>query len=67
MEITSLNRVRPRGLESGLGKIADAWSLHSSWVHGELAALVRAIEASGSPAVMDFLEQARELWTARSR
>jgi hypothetical protein len=47
--------------------VADAWSLRSSRVHGELAALVRAIEASGSPAVMDFLEQARELWTVRSR
>lgn len=47
--------------------VADAWRLHSSRVHGELAALVRAIEASGSPAVMDFLEQAHELLTTRSR
>ena len=50
----------------GLLIIADAWRLRSSHVHSDLAALVRALESNDSTATKDFLEQARELLTARS-
>lgn len=50
---------------TGLLIVADAWRLHSSRVHGELAALVSAVEAINSTATTDFLDQARELLAAR--
>ena len=52
---------------TGMLVVADAWRLHSSRVYSELAALVRFIEASGSTAVTEFVEQARELLAARQQ
>ena len=52
---------------TGLLIVADAWRLHSSRVHGDLARFVRAIESSGSTATKDFLEEARELLGARQQ
>ncbi|MCA1604100.1 MAG: hypothetical protein LC775_01115 [Acidobacteria bacterium] len=52
---------------TGLLIISDAWRLHSSRVHSELAALVHTIESIGSIATKDFVEQGRDFLAARVR
>lgn len=52
---------------TGLSIIADAWRLHSSRVHSELAALIHTIESIGSTATKDFVEQGRDFLAARVR
>lgn len=51
---------------TGLLIVADAWRLHSSHVHSDLAMLVRALESNDSTATRGFLEQAQEFLVARS-
>jgi hypothetical protein len=45
--------------------VREAWNLHSGHVFGEVADLVAAITPFGTRAASDFLDQARELLTAR--
>jgi tetratricopeptide (TPR) repeat protein len=45
--------------------VREAWNLHSGHVFGEIAELVAAIEHFRTPAAIDFLDQARELLSAR--
>ncbi|MGH8543853.1 MAG: helix-turn-helix transcriptional regulator [Gammaproteobacteria bacterium] len=52
---------------TGLLIIPDAWRLHSSRVHSELAALIHSIESIGSTATRDFVEQGRDFLAARVR
>jgi len=51
---------------TGLLIVADAWSLQSSRVYRELAALVSDIEASGSTGARDFVSQGRKLLAVRN-
>jgi tetratricopeptide (TPR) repeat protein len=45
--------------------VREAWNLHSGHVFGEVADLVAAIAPFGTPVASEFLDQARELLTAR--
>ncbi len=45
--------------------IREAWNLHSRHVFGEIAELATAIKSFATPAANDFLDQARELLSAR--
>jgi tetratricopeptide (TPR) repeat protein len=45
--------------------VREAWNLHSGHVFGEVADLVAAIAPFDTPVASEFLDQARELLTAR--
>jgi hypothetical protein len=45
--------------------VREAWNMHSGHVFGEIAELIAAIEHFRTPAAIDFLDQARELLSAR--
>jgi transcriptional regulator with XRE-family HTH domain len=45
--------------------VREAWNLHSGHVFGEVAELVAAIVPFGTPVTSAFVDQARELLTAR--
>jgi tetratricopeptide (TPR) repeat protein len=45
--------------------IREAWNLHSRHVFGEIAELATAIKPFATPVANDFLDQARELLSAR--
>lgn len=51
---------------AGLQVVNDAWNLQSGHVFGEVAQLVTAITPFRSPDASEFLDQARELLTARA-
>ena len=46
--------------------VREAWNLNSRHVFGEVAALIAAIEPFRTATANDFLEQGRELLTARA-